>query len=79
MCSAFLWSGNPDDTSKAKVVWEDVCCPVVEGGLGIRRVQEVSTVFMLKLIWRLFSCSTSLWGAWLQHYLLRGETLCDAK
>lgn len=42
MWSAFIWSGNPNDTSKSKVTWEDVCCPVVEGGLGIRRVQEVS-------------------------------------
>lgn len=24
MCSAFLWSGNPNDTSKAKVAWEEV-------------------------------------------------------
>ena len=61
MCSTFLWSGSPHDTSKAKVAWEDVCHPYAEGGLGIIRVREVSTVFMLKLIWRLFSCSTSLW------------------
>lgn len=34
---------------------------------------------MLKLIWRLFSCSTSLWGDWARHYLLRGETFWDAR
>ena len=42
-------------------------------------MQEVSTVFMLKLVWRLFSCLTSLWGAWVKHYLLHGETFWDAK
>lgn len=25
MCSAFLWSGSPNITSKSKVVWEEVC------------------------------------------------------
>ncbi|WZZ42924.1 hypothetical protein YC2023_039183 [Brassica napus] len=79
MCSVFLWSGSPHDTSKAKVALEDVCQPYAEGGLCIRRVREVSMVFMLKLIWRLFSCSTSLWGDWARHYLLRGETFWDAR
>ncbi|KAG2247781.1 hypothetical protein Bca4012_089028 [Brassica carinata] len=34
---------------------------------------------MLKLIWRLFSCTTSMWGDWVKKYLLRGETFWDAK
>lgn len=78
MCSAFLWSGSPHDTTKAKIAWEEVC-PLVEGGLGIRRVREVCNVFMLKLIWRFFSCSSSLWGGWAKHYLLRGESFWDVK
>ncbi|KAL0722295.1 hypothetical protein Bca4012_036894 [Brassica carinata] len=40
MCSAFLWSGSPNDTSKAKVAWVDVCCPYEEEGQGIRSVKE---------------------------------------
>lgn len=56
-----------------------MCCPYEEGGLGIRRVRDVSNVFMLKLIWRLFSCSSSLWGGWTRHYLLKEETFWDAK
>ena len=79
MCSAFLWSGSPHDSSKAKIAWEEVCYPYAEGGLGIRRVREVSIVLMLKLIWRLFSCTSSLWGDWVKKYLLRGETFWDAK
>ena len=55
MCSGFLWSGSPNITTKAKIVWDDVCTPYEEGGLGIRLIQEVSTVFSLKLIWRLFA------------------------
>lgn len=29
MCSDFLWSGNPNITSEAKVAWEEVCYPYV--------------------------------------------------
>ncbi|XP_013624016.1 PREDICTED: uncharacterized protein LOC106329983 [Brassica oleracea var. oleracea] len=34
MCSAFLWSGSPTVTHKAKVAWKDVCSSKEEGGLG---------------------------------------------
>lgn len=79
MCSAFLWSGSPNITSRAKIAWEEVCCPREEGGLGIRRVKDVSTVFMLKLIWRLFSNTASLWVSWVRRYLLRDAVLWDVK
>lgn len=70
MCSAFLWSGSPNNTSMAKVAWDEVCCPYDEGGLGLRRVFDVSKVFILKLIWRLETQVSSLWSAWVSQYLL---------
>ncbi|XP_013689133.1 uncharacterized protein LOC106392907 [Brassica napus] len=78
-CSVFFLSGSPNNTSRAKIAWEEVCCPYEEGGLGIRRVKEVSTVFVLKLIWRLFSQSSSLWAVWVKQKLLKHETFWDAK
>ena len=68
MCSAFLWSGSPNITSKAKICWEEVCSPYDEGGLGIRRVSEVCVVLQLKLIWRLFAQSSSLWVKWVRRF-----------
>lgn len=53
MCGAFIWSGSPIATHKAKIVWEDLCFPN-EGGLVIRRLRESSLVFALSLIWQLF-------------------------
>lgn len=79
MCSAFLWSGSPNKTSSSKVAWSEVCCPYEKGGLGIRRIHEVTTVFVLKLIWRLCSNSSSLWGSWVKQYLLRDESIWDVK
>lgn len=78
-CAAFLWSGSPNITSRAKVAWADVCCPYEDGGLGIRSVKEVTTVFILKLIWRLHSYTPSLWTVWVRRYLLQNDTLWDAK
>lgn len=60
LCSAFLWSGDPQQTHKAKVRWEDLCYPKSEGGLGIRRLRDSVKVFALSLIWRVFNMSDSL-------------------
>ncbi|KAG7536617.1 hypothetical protein ISN44_As13g005530 [Arabidopsis suecica] len=79
MCSTYLWSGSPNDHTKAKVAWEDICVPKNEGGLGIRRLHEVSRVFSLSLIWKILSGSNSLWVAWVNHYLIRPGTFWDVK
>ena len=36
LSSSFLWHGCLDNPRGAKVSWENVCCPKVEGGLGLR-------------------------------------------
>ena len=79
MCSAFLWSGSPNISTKSKVAWVEVCKPKDEGGLGIQRIKDVSAVFDLKLIWRLFNNSTSLWVQWVKQIILRGEFFWDAR
>ena len=79
MCSAFLWSGSPNITTRAKVAWEEVCCLKKEGGLGVQKIKEVSLVFALKLIWRRFTDSESLWGKWVKQTLLRGVSFWDVK
>lgn len=79
MCSAFLWSGSPNQTHKAKVAWEDLCCPKEEGGLGIRKLRDSATVFAMSLIWRLFSNASSLWVSWIQRYLLRQNSFWELK
>lgn len=78
MCSAFLWSGSPTITHKAKVAWKDLCCPKEEGGLGIRRLSDTSRVFALSLIWKLFSLTGSFWVAWTRQYLLKNISHWDA-
>lgn len=79
MCSAFLWSGTPNQTHKAKVAWDDLCAPKEEGGLGIRKLRDSSKVFAMSLIWRIFSLKSSLWVSWIQEYLLRQNSFWEVK
>lgn len=79
MCAAFLWSESPNITTRAKVAWEGVCSLKKEGGLGVRRIKDVSLVFALKLIWRLFTDSESLWGKWVKQTFLRGISFWDVR
>ena len=45
MCSEFLWSGSPNDSTQVKVAWKEVCSPLEEGGLGVWGISEVTCVF----------------------------------
>ena len=58
---------------------EEVCTPKEEGGLGVRRIKDVVQVFSLKLIWRLFEASNSLWAAWVRTCLICNESFWDVK
>ena len=78
LCSAFLWSGSELNGRKAKVSWADVCRPKAEGGLGVRRLKDVSLVCSLKLIWRILSANT-LWVNWIKMYLIRKGSLWSVK
>ncbi|XP_056843253.1 uncharacterized protein LOC130495769 [Raphanus sativus] len=79
MCSAFLWSGSPTQTHKAKVSWDDLCYPKEEGGLGVRKLRDTSKANALRLIWRLFTQSDSLWVCWIKYYLLRQSSFWDVR
>lgn len=79
MCSAFLWSGSPNITTRTKVAWDEVSSLKKEGSLGIRKIRDASLVFVLKLIWTLFSDSESLWGKWVRQTLLRDVFFWDAR
>ncbi|KAL0827469.1 hypothetical protein Bca101_051147 [Brassica carinata] len=79
LCSAFLLSGDPNQTHKVKVHWEDLCFPKSEGGLGIRRLRDSVRVFALSLIWRMFNMIDSLWVSWTRHYLLRHSSFWDVR
>ena len=36
----FLWKGPNLEQGGAKVAWEDIACPLKEGGLGIKKLHD---------------------------------------
>ena len=78
LCALFLWTGPALKSSGAKVAWREICKPLNEGGLGVRSLKEVNTVYGLKLIWRMLA-GDSLWGKWIKEYLLKKRSFWEVK
>lgn len=75
LCSRFLWSGNVEKRSIAKVAWTTVCLPKNEGGLGLRSLSIWNKVMCLKFIWLILSKAPSLWVDWHRSIHLNGQSL----
>lgn len=71
LCYAFLWKNRTDSAAGARVSWDNICKPKMEGGLGIRKLEDFEMVSRLKRIWNYFSSSGSIWVAWLQQNVLQ--------
>nr|GEY50237.1 hypothetical protein [Tanacetum cinerariifolium] len=56
----FLWDYGDASSGKAKVSWEVVCLPKMEGGLGIRRLDIFNKALMVPHIWNLLTRKDSI-------------------
>ncbi|XP_074559236.1 uncharacterized protein LOC141815220 [Curcuma longa] len=64
ICANFFW-GSVASRGKAHwISWETICKPKGEGGLGVRKLLEVSTAISLKL-WFRFRTQASPWAVFL--------------
>ena len=60
----FLWLPNMGDNGIKVfpfVSWDNVCRPKSEGGLGIRKNDEVNRATITKLGWRILIDNDSIW------------------
>ena len=57
----FLWGGLGDRFKHHLVGWNTVCCPLANGGLGVRRVAVINRTFLGKWMWRFGREETHLW------------------
>ncbi|XP_019189720.1 PREDICTED: uncharacterized protein LOC109184127 [Ipomoea nil] len=61
MVRFFIWGGVGDARKPSLVSWDVVTKCKQEGGLGIRRMQDVNTAFLAKLGWRMRTEQDRLW------------------
>ncbi|XP_071695374.1 uncharacterized protein [Rutidosis leptorrhynchoides] len=66
----FLWCQGPMKRGKAKVKWDDMCLPKVEGGLGIKRLKSWNVALMASHAWQILTFKPSLWVKWTYEYKL---------
>jgi len=52
--------------------WSEVCKPKTGGGLGIRRLTDVSVAAGIRLFWRL-STSNTLWASWMSMRYIKNQ------
>ena len=71
----FLWSRTDLKKYGSKVVWEEVCCPKKEGGLGIKCIVMWNKACMLRHMWDLARKKDSMWVQWCHTYMLKGRSL----
>ncbi|XP_019431828.1 PREDICTED: uncharacterized protein LOC109338930 [Lupinus angustifolius] len=57
----FIWSRDTQVKKLVTVAWHKVCCPVIEGGLGIRSISAMNQAAILKLAWDM-RCSSQEWA-----------------
>lgn len=57
----FLWNDSPKHHYYHLVEWKAVCKPIMEGGLGIRRLRYHNNALLAKWLWRFSQERDSLW------------------
>lgn len=58
---SFLWGSSEGNRKTHLVNWDTVTLPKANGGLGIRRLEEMNHAFLAKLGWRILRDENSLW------------------
>ncbi|XP_022030846.1 uncharacterized protein LOC110931776 [Helianthus annuus] len=73
----FLWSGGLNKVSHPKVAWKNVFLPKTEGGLGIRRIQDMNKALLANHVWSILLKRESLWVKWAHSYRIKGKNFWD--
>ncbi|KAG7566501.1 Reverse transcriptase domain [Arabidopsis suecica] len=59
---SFLWGSSAEKKKQHLVAWKRVSLPKKEGGLGIRRAEDMNKALIAKVGWRLLNDQVSLWS-----------------
>ncbi|XP_074323375.1 uncharacterized protein LOC141660299 [Apium graveolens] len=64
LLKSFLWKGNSMAIGGAKIAWNLVCLPCLEGGLGLKCLVQWNYSQHLVHLWQLVANKGSLWVHW---------------
>ncbi|XP_042001136.1 uncharacterized protein LOC121750627 [Salvia splendens] len=70
----FLWGSK-----FSKVAWKDICLPTIEGGLGLRDLDNWKTTLYAKILWNIFGKKDTLWIQWVHTEIIRGTDFWEWK
>lgn len=79
MCAKFLWNGKGTSKTLYKVAWESCCFPKEEGGMGLRRLEDICQMEACKQIWKILVGEVNVWTKWMTQVLLKGDNIWAAK
>ncbi|XP_026443907.1 uncharacterized protein LOC113344070 [Papaver somniferum] len=75
----FLWSGDADKRKYFTVLFESLCCPKKEGGLGLKKLLDVNKAMLMKL-WVSIRDSDKIWARFLRAKFFKNNgNLIDYK
>nr|XP_027067822.1 uncharacterized protein LOC113693489 [Coffea arabica] len=78
VCARFLWGSSGQVSKFQWISWPQLCLPVDEGGVGIRKLSEVYSAFSCKLWWNL-RAGTSLWAEFMRAKYCKGQHPCQVE
>lgn len=62
--TSFFWNGVDGQSKCHWLSWEKMALPIQEGGLGLRRFEDIAATFAMKLWWRIRG-PRSLWSSFM--------------
>ena len=58
--------------------WDKMCKQKLEGGLSLRRIQDLNNAAGLQLVWRCCNPNGSIWAEWMRNQYFRDFSLWEA-
>lgn len=74
----FFWGFSSDCGRRLYLrSWSSICCPLTEGGLGLRKFHTINLAFIAKLGWQILTRTPGIWVNLIRARYLRGRRSLD--
>ncbi|KAJ9561537.1 hypothetical protein OSB04_006697 [Centaurea solstitialis] len=74
----FLWAHGNSSKGKCKIAWNQVCRPMINGGLGFKRLVTWNRALLVKQLWDIVTKRDSVWVSWVYRYYLNAGSVWRA-